>query len=279
MPSLLCGQSTTAREEGLRAIALDVSGGSFGDSADDPRARAFDWLAVQDTGYLCPGGADDASIRQRYTLAVLYYSFGGDGWTQCAASLSVPCNSARFLSSKSECTWSGVTCDNTNSVSQLNLDSNNLVGTIPREIGALHRLFELDLDANGLSGPIPTNIGQLTDLVHLDLDENNLTGTIPEEIYDLTLLRGLDLDTNQLTGTLSTKIGQLPDLYIGQFDLNQLTGTIPTEIALLSSLAFFTMTGNNFTGTVPADICALQTVKFFAECNLCTTEFCCEDCD
>jgi hypothetical protein len=51
---------------------------------------------------------------QRYVLAVLYYSTGGDNWDVCSASESATCNegrSAPYLSGENVCSWYNTECD------------------------------------------------------------------------------------------------------------------------------------------------------------------------
>jgi Leucine-rich repeat (LRR) protein len=64
----------------------------------------------------------------------------------------------------------------------LDLHNNQLIGTIPPEIGNLTNLTSLRLDDNQLTGEIPSEIGNLTNLNSLFLDNNQLSGIIPDEI-------------------------------------------------------------------------------------------------
>lgn len=45
-----------------------------------------------------------------------------------------------------------------------NLRANNILGTIPRELGQLKNLQNLDLALNWLSGAIPNEIGNLSNI-------------------------------------------------------------------------------------------------------------------
>ena len=51
----------------------------------------------------------------------------------------------------------------------LYLDSNQVIGSIPPEIGQLANLEHLSLQSNQLTGSIPPEIGQLTKLTLLHL--------------------------------------------------------------------------------------------------------------
>merc|ERR1712066_977178 len=59
----------------------------------------------------------------------------------------------------------------------------------------------LDLDGNDLSGSIPTWYGLMTNLHALMLNRNELTGTIPDALTKLDKLKVLLLDGNNLTGS------------------------------------------------------------------------------
>uniref|UniRef100_A0A7S1VCQ9 L domain-like protein n=1 Tax=Grammatophora oceanica TaxID=210454 RepID=A0A7S1VCQ9_9STRA len=242
-----------------------------------PQFKSLEWLLASDERFLCP---DDPTLYQRFSLAVLYFSTNGDNWTSCGAASSASyCEGDnRFLSKVSECDWFGITCDGSGRVGRINLDENNLSGQLPDELFYMDGLFELDLDANQLTGSIPVSIGLATDLLYLDFDENLLTGEVPEVLYSLEQLRSIDLDTNKLSGTLSTRLGELSDLYIAQFDTNLFTGPIPTEIAALPGLAYFTATENEL-DPISALICEVNTTKLYADCDLCTaTANCCIGC-
>ncbi len=136
-------------------------------------------------------------------------------------------------------TWHGVTmnADGCN-VLELNLSNNNLVGTIPVEIGELSALTRLLLHTNQLSGNIPPEIANATELRQIWLFSNQLSGTLPPEI-----------------GTL----GELTHLGIGG---NQLTGNIPVSYGNLSNLAFLALKNNDLSGCFDgnlSNICAAGT--------------------
>ena len=89
------------------------------------------------------------------------------------------------------------------------LEGNQLIGSIPPEIGNLSNLTYLSLRSNQLTGSIPSEIGNLTNLNFLYLGSNGLTGSIPSEIGNLTNLTHLDLSDNQLTGLIPESICDL----------------------------------------------------------------------
>lgn len=70
-------------------------------------------------------------------------------------------------------------------VTSLNLPNNNLVGSIPPQLGDLLSLDTLDLFGNSLNQGIPdalfkqADVGYTPVLSYLSLDINNLTGPVP----------------------------------------------------------------------------------------------------
>ncbi|KAG6579680.1 Receptor-like protein EIX2, partial [Cucurbita argyrosperma subsp. sororia] len=78
----------------------------------------------------------------------------------------------------------------------LNLSHNNLIGTIPAEIGEIESLESLDLSFNQPSGPIPRSISRLSSLGTLKLSHNNLSKEIPREGHLSTFNDASSFDEN-----------------------------------------------------------------------------------
>lgn len=80
-----------------------------------PQGKATTWFIEQDEYDICPDD-DGCTFLQRWVLAVIYYSTGGDSWFQCAQTdgdcgTEAPFeNDTNFLSSVDECTWAGISC-------------------------------------------------------------------------------------------------------------------------------------------------------------------------
>ena len=76
---------------------------------DQIRIDALQWVTNIDPLQVCP--FDNRGILQRYILAVLYYSTGGDEWSTCGGKAGTPCDgSERFLSKADVCSWHGMLC-------------------------------------------------------------------------------------------------------------------------------------------------------------------------
>jgi Leucine-rich repeat (LRR) protein len=136
----------------------------------------------------------------------------------------------------------------------LELNNNQLTGSIPPEIGNLTNLTYLSLSNNELTGSIPPEIGNLSNLRYLFLVNNQLTGEIPPEIGNLTNLTFLSLGGNQLTGEIHSEIGNLTNLTSLSLSENQLTGSIPSEIGNLTNLIGLYLGSNQLTGSIPSEI-------------------------
>jgi hypothetical protein len=110
--------STTA--DLLLSVSFDE--GAALEKPGTPQNMAYNWLVENiniDT-------YSDKNKIQRYVLATLYYSTNGDSWTA----------NTGWLGNDNECGWSGILCTY-DSIMELVLKDNNLVGTIAGEIGLL----------------------------------------------------------------------------------------------------------------------------------------------
>ena len=83
--------------------------------------------------------------------------------------------------------WNGVVTGGTPTrITELDLPSNSLTGSIPAELGTLSGLTVLDLSGNQLTGEIPHEIGWLFNLTgQIGLSGNSLTGCIPVALEDV----------------------------------------------------------------------------------------------
>jgi hypothetical protein len=118
-------------------------------------------------------------VAQLAALSAIYESTKGSGWT----------TKTNWQSSDvSACDWHGITCDDAHStVTHLELEDNNLSGTLPTEIGLLTGInSEFKLHTNSLRGSLPSEIGLLTAMTTaLYLHRNSFT--VPELSHPLVL--------------------------------------------------------------------------------------------
>ena len=188
----------------------------------------------------------DVATRNQATdfaaLRALYTATGGHSWT----------NKDRWLTDAPLGEWHGVTTDGEGRVIRLDLDDNNLSGTLPAALANLTSLTHLYMPDNSLSGEIPPELGNLTNLVGLGLRGNDLEGTIPPELGNLSDLALLLLGENQLEGEIPRELGKLRNLLLLHLQDNQLTGPIPPDLGVLSGLIRLSLRDNQLTGVIPA---------------------------
>lgn len=185
-------------------------------------------------------------------LNKLYEQTDGDNWT-----IKTNWTIVGGLTPPSNCNLSlleGITLNENNRVSGIELPENNLVGTIPTEIGQLLELDEMQLTDNNLSGTLSAEIGLLQNLATLELDNNNFSGVLPAEIGSLPNLEVLSLSNNNFNGTIPAEYGNLSalsDLFLSN---NQLSGCFDEGLSALCEQFYYydnidITTGNNFDAT------------------------------
>lgn len=246
-----------------------------------PQAKAFKWITTED-GYKEPieefsqdSGGDRGASRtvtrfaERYSLAVFYYSTGGDsgGWRY----------KLNFLEPIDHCDWNEMFVDPRGQiikqgvteckmftpkfdgykVSKIEISNNDLNGMIPKEImffpymktwitpfnadlttqnsldPFLHqgeKFTHLELQYCGVTGTIPEEFGNtLTNLNYLGLGNNFLQGEIPDSFFNLNFLIVLGLDDNLLSSPIS-KFARLKSIQKLYLEDNLITGTITDDM-------------------------------------------------
>mmetsp|Transcript_15604 Transcript_15604/g.18135 ORF Transcript_15604/g.18135 Transcript_15604/m.18135 type:complete len:428 (+) Transcript_15604:276-1559(+) len=128
---------------------------------------------------------DVRTLLERFVLLVLYHSTN---------SIDAPWQKKDFWLTEglSVCSWYEVKCTELRSddisfevVSEINLSSNRLSGTIPDVVSKLEGLRSLLLENNFLYGQVPSSLGQLSSLQILEISNNELTGEVPESVCRL----------------------------------------------------------------------------------------------
>ncbi|MCF8236037.1 MAG: T9SS type A sorting domain-containing protein [Bacteroidales bacterium] len=195
----------------------------------------------------------NAQVLEQDSLALVafYNSTGGPNWYDNSNWLTGPVS-----------TWYGVTVEGER-VTELIINSNNLAGVLPVEMGQLSALKSLGMSNDQqLTGEIPISlfqiptlerfgIGNCSNLVEFSLPQNQLTGPIPPEIGNLDFLRMMDLNDNQLTGSIPGELGNCDSLTELKLNNNLLTGTIPEGLANISRWNEFDFSHNQLEGDMP----------------------------
>ncbi|GJX37545.1 leucine-rich repeat receptor-like protein kinase TDR [Tanacetum coccineum] len=120
--------------------------------------------------------------------------------------------------------------------------NSKLRGEIPKFKGC-KKIYKIELDGNELNGSIPWDIDQCVKLISLNLRHNSLLGIIPWEISSIPTISEVDLSHNFLTGTIPSSFGSSRTLEGFNVSYNQLTGPVPS-----SGIAFSTLHPSSFTG-------------------------------
>ena len=132
----------------LEGVPLEVIGYASTDLCVPDAASFRAWLQSirthSGTRVDCMGAPGN-----RAALEALYDSTTGRSWT----------NDANWKSERPLNDWFGVTATEADTVTNLGLEGNNLVGVLPAEVGDLGNLEWLELDKNQLSGAVPPELG------------------------------------------------------------------------------------------------------------------------
>ncbi|GEM_PF-1892040 len=121
----------------------------------------------------------EISAPECQALVALFNSTNGSAWR----------NNSGWLTTNAPCSWYGVTECASGHVTGLDLQFNNLNGTLPAELGSLTSLQNLSLSSNNLVGALPTQIGNLRNLHGLGLSFTALSGELPSSLTGLAQLQ------------------------------------------------------------------------------------------
>jgi hypothetical protein len=221
--------------------------------------RALEWIAQDMTGTrrvrgrALQEGDLDWRLTQRWLLAVVYFATGGNtiGDTTTPSWRS----SAGWLEFPDECQWAFVTCNDDLRVSELIIQDNSLVGSIPPEVGLFgDALSRLSLNSNAIEGSLPTTLGLLKGLNRLTATGNQLTDQLPTQLGDMTELRFLALSRNLFNGPIPSQLGSATNLRTIDLALTNIEGTIPTELGNLVALEFISLGSTRVSGTIPSEM-------------------------
>lgn len=200
-------------------------------------------------------------------LVAFYNSANGDNWD----------NNYGWLSDSVQ-NWHGITIDSSR-VTEIKLNNNNLIGTIPIEIESLSKLKVFNIEVNNITSipiefyncaeirvfrvnannidTIYPSIGELSYLEELVLGGNNINN-LPIEIFSLYELRFLNFAANGIN-TIPAEIGNLTNLENFQFFENNIEN-IPSEIEYCSELSYINGYSNDI-DTLPISLMNMSQIE------------------
>lgn len=154
------------------------------------------------------------------------------------------------------CSFTGVTCDATGSVKEIDLSRQALSGKFPfASLCDLKSLQKLSLGFNSLSGTIPSDINNCTNLTYLDLGNNLFSGTFPE-FSSLSHLQYLYLNNSAFSSVFPWKslrnAKRLVVLSLGDNPFD--TTPFPEEVVSLKSLTWLYLSNCSIAGKIPPAI-------------------------
>ena len=227
----------------------------YGTSED----AALNWLITSDPwnrSSTLETASERFRVRQRYALSTLYFQ----SMTGMATTWA---NSSGWLVDENECHWYGINCTVVDlgdeagaqmAVTSINLQQQNMTGTLSLDLGLLTSIQNFQIYDNALFGTIPDTLDRWTNLTTFYVFRNEFTGTLPFSIGQWSKLQQISVTFNQLTGTLPSSIVQWTNLIYFSVANNQLNGTIPDDVGQWTNLDVFILRHNLFSGTLPSTI-------------------------
>ena len=233
------------------------------------------------------GAVDDVEVdncedTERSALIALYNAADGSNWTE----------RDHWLTGAPLSAWHGVTTNKMGEVTGLDLEDNNLTGTLPGRLSDLRSLSVLDLSNNsGLTGPLPASLSGLG-LMALKLGGTNLCAPLnpafqawlatvgdirvdgcPASVaIDRMALTALYGETGGAFWKEATNwLGEAPlgdwhgietdaEGHVTSIDLryNNLRGRLPPELTMMDRLEALRLAGNGLTGHIPPELARLD---------------------
>ncbi|KAL3924431.1 MAG: hypothetical protein SGILL_001053, partial [Bacillariaceae sp.] len=241
-------------------VVNGVSDAKAFETTTSPQYQAADWIAHDDLLMLGipkvkPSESDVSyAFVERYTMVLLYYATTGKSWRYDMS----------FLSDKPTCDWFqvfappvgqlGVLCNRkTSRIVGFSFISNNLEGSIPKELSQLTSMTYMESIGNPITGKIPNDLQRLTDMQTMVFAFNALTGTIPTWFNTLPKLEFLYLSNNMLTGSIPNTLTEASKLSVLALDDNNLKGSI-NGVWNLPNLEYLYLEDNELTGEMPTMI-------------------------
>ncbi|XP_022877222.1 receptor-like protein kinase HSL1 [Olea europaea var. sylvestris] len=188
-------------------------------------------------------------------------------------SLSDPAGSLNNWSDRdaTPCNWTGIVCDNRNSVVSVNLTGASLSGPFPMFVCRLPSLSMISLSNNSINSSLPVTISSCRNLTYLDLSDNLFVGTIPYSLADIHSLRYINFEANNFSGEIPESFGNFRLLETFKINENLLNGTVPAALGRITSLKSLELAYNPFSpGRLPPELGNLTNLEvlWLSHCHL-----------
>lgn len=145
-------------------------------------------------------------------------------------------------------------------LSSLQLGINLFSGTISSRIGLLTLLERINLNDNEITGSLPIELGNLKSLLQLNLGYNYyLTGNLLP-IVELSNLNSFSCIYSSMTGSIPFEISNLVKLNSIELSGSLFTASIPTTFGLLTNLKYLFLRNNFFSNAFPSEIGNLKSI-------------------
>jgi Leucine-rich repeat (LRR) protein len=166
----------------------------------------------------------------------------------------------------SPCKWTGIQCDNSMQVTQVDLSAYNISGEFFTNFSSIKHLTYLDLSMNNINGELPSDLNRCTSLAYFNVSHNVLTGTL--NLTGLSDLKTLDISFNRLEGNIYANFPAIcTNLVMFNISDNNFTGRIMGLFDECNKLRYVDLSSNHFTGEIWHDFSNLEEF-YVAENNL-----------
>lgn len=181
-------------------------------------------------------------VQECQGLVDLYNQTNGPSWN----------NDLLWNTDSNVCNWHGVGCTS-NRVTDLDLNTNNLDGTLPDSMSGLVKMRNLNLWGNNIYGTLPSAWSTMTGMSNFQIWNNDLTGTLPVSWSGWTIINTFEVDDNNLIGTLPSEWSTWRNVSNFHFSNNNFTGSVPASWSALTGSVLWINLGYNYLhGQIPA---------------------------
>ncbi|CAB9508207.1 Leucine-rich repeat-containing protein [Seminavis robusta] len=279
MPSQMSSQMPTSSDDYIMSLLPGETILAITEQTDSPQSKAWQWL-LEDMEF--PVSLPEDRIMQRFALVTLFYSTGGEAWTNNDSWLDHQIHECEWYNSPDFANKEVISniyeeflagymepmphhhCNDDGTYQHLWLNRNNLVGALPQEIYMMTSLQTLSGVSNSLHGEISTFVGQLTALHGIAFSDIKGTGAIPSEVGLLTNLQVFQCRNCGFQGHIPMDIWRLSNLSHLILPVHpQLQGSIPAEIGRLSMLTFLILDRCDLSGSIPSEFGELGKLHMF----------------